>query len=298
MYGQLTAIAREFNFPSTAGLCLYLHVSESGITVTPRISDESWQLLWGHLLDGVTPASSSHGFPIGGRIEFDVDLRKARWYTSWIAASRRDTVMGSHPPSLSHWRGESKTSFADEQAAEEQEENPLINTPMSTLRQIPRKLSLVDRFEFSTQSASRPASQSGVVTLGSLEAQIVPALSPIIQTDEPQTAKQNLEKRVKSWRASSLAPTPLASTGEFALEVADIPSGVYVDEHSTGLAEELNLDDFSWSVSSAGPPSDGTSSPLSSYRLPSVHIDRRMEGSVCPTPSVCTSFGPFDYDQV
>jgi hypothetical protein len=38
MYGQLTAIAREFNFPSPVGLCLYLHVTEQGISIARRIS--------------------------------------------------------------------------------------------------------------------------------------------------------------------------------------------------------------------------------------------------------------------
>ena len=49
MFGQLNAIAREYNFPSTVGLCLYLHINENGITMSPRISDDSWQYLFGHL---------------------------------------------------------------------------------------------------------------------------------------------------------------------------------------------------------------------------------------------------------
>jgi hypothetical protein len=162
-------------------------------------------------------------------------------------------------------------------------------------------LSLVDRFEsYSTQSVSMLASRSDTLPSEPLEAQIIPALSPIIQADEPQTAKQDLDKRVKSWRASaSLAPTPLPPTGETSHEVGNTPMSVSVDVLCGTLAgdatSELNLDDFTWSVSSAGPPSD-PDSPLSCDRLPSVHLDRRIEESVCLTPSVCTSYGPFDYD--
>jgi hypothetical protein len=305
MYGQLTAIAREFNFPSITGLCLYLQFTESGITLTPRISDESWQFLWGHLLDGSVLGSGPLGLPISGRIEFDIDLNKARWYASWIATSHKDAaeqIPLSHTPSTSHWRGDSKASFATDQVVDEQQESPFSQQnqmPLSSTRHIPRKLSLVDRFEsFSIQSASRLTSQSGTLPPEPLEAQIIPALSPIIQADEPQTAKQDLNTRVKSWRetTASVAPAPLPPTGETRLEVGAVPTSRSVGSTlAEDVRSELNLDDFTWSVSSAGPPSD-PNSPLPSDHLPSVHIDRRMEESVCLTPSVCTSHGPFDYD--
>src|ERR1700733_13166697 len=172
MYGQLMAIAREFNFPSTAGLCLYLHITDNGITMTPRISDESWPFLWSHVLDGSVPASGPLGLPISGRIEFDIDLTKARWYASWIAAPHRDAaehISLAHTPSQSHWRGDSKTSFATDQVGDEQQEIPFVQqtqTPLSSIRHIPRKLSLLDRFEsFSTQSASRITSRSSALPL-------------------------------------------------------------------------------------------------------------------------------------
>jgi hypothetical protein len=307
MYGQLMAIAREFNFPSTAGLCLYLHITDNGITMTPRISDESWPFLWSHVLDGSVPASGPLGLPISGRIEFDIDLTKARWYASWIAAPHRDAaehISLAHTPSQSHWRGDSKTSFATDQVGDEQQEIPFVQqtqTPLSSIRHIPRKLSLVDRFEsFSTQSASRITSRSSALPLEPLEVQIMPTLSPIIQADEPQTAQQDLDTRVKSWRASaSVAPTPLPPAGETSLDVNNVPVGPSVNNLRDTVAEdassELNLDDFTWSVSSAGPPSD-SNSPLPSDRLPSVYLDRRIEESVCLTPSACTSRGPFDYD--
>lgn len=71
MYAQLGAIAREFNFPSTAGICLYMHVNEAGTIFAPRISEESWGILWGHLFEPSTPGPTG-GLPISGRIEFDI----------------------------------------------------------------------------------------------------------------------------------------------------------------------------------------------------------------------------------
>ncbi|KAI9574444.1 hypothetical protein HD554DRAFT_38712 [Boletus coccyginus] len=99
MFGQLNAIAREYNFPSTIGLCLYLHINESGITMTPRISDDSWQYLSGHLFDG-RPPSGGHQLPIGRSIEFDIDLNKARWFDAWVSGTSRALLEA-------HRRGES-----------------------------------------------------------------------------------------------------------------------------------------------------------------------------------------------
>jgi hypothetical protein len=280
MYAQLTAIAREFNFPSTLGLCLYLQISDSGITATPRISDDSWQFLWGHFLDGSNAVTGLHGLPISGRVEFDIDLSKARWYNSWIAASRRDTML-SRTPSMSHSRGDSRTLLVDEQVNDEQPKKTLTIQPTQNLsRHIPRKLSLL----------SRSASRSGTVSPEAVETQIISALSPIIQGDEPPTAKQVLETKVNSWRANtSLAPMHGTQAVE-TVSVVDLP--IIPTKHA---GPELNLDDFTWSISSAGPPSERVDSPLASEHSPSVHLDRRLE-SVCLTPSACTSFGPFDYD--
>ena len=278
MYGQLTAIAREFNFPSVAGLCLYLQVPEGGITLTPRISDESWPLLWGQFLDGST--SRPHGLPIGGRIEFDVDMSKGRWYTSWLSAAHRDTV-----PATLYWGGDSRTSYTDNVTNEEQQETSppghRTQNPSVSNRHMPRKLSLVDRYEAPSQhGSSKPAPQAAPPPPVD-EFQTIPVLPPIVQVDELRTAKQILKSRVNSWRASAVSSAPVPSV--------DAPLDSAVDAGS-----ELNLDDFTWSISSAGPPSDGPDSPSSIERLPSVHLDRRIEEDVSLTPSVCTSFGPFD----
>jgi len=67
MYGQLTAIAREFGLPSVSGVCVYLHM-EGGAAMAPRISDDTWSMLWGHLFDDM--AQPTTGLPIGGRSKF------------------------------------------------------------------------------------------------------------------------------------------------------------------------------------------------------------------------------------
>jgi hypothetical protein len=41
LYAQLTAIAREFSFPSAVGLCLYLHINEHGLVLTPRSGSDA-----------------------------------------------------------------------------------------------------------------------------------------------------------------------------------------------------------------------------------------------------------------
>ncbi|KAF7976260.1 hypothetical protein HWV62_7138 [Athelia sp. TMB] len=284
---QLTAIAREFNFPSTAGLCLYLSVTENGLTFTPRITDESWPILWSQSLEaGATASSGPHGLPLAGKIEFDIDTRKARWYTAWITAALREH--SDHDlRSISHWRGDSKTTFAEDHVPDDVSERPSV--AQQPHRHVPKKLSLVDRFDLSSH---RTAPTSDIPPQSTSDVQVVPVLSPIVQAEEPQTAKQKLENKVKSWRASaSLASTPLPAVSGLEEALPDINSVPQEEED----VQELNLDDFTWSVSSAGPPSVAINSPASPYRLPSIHIDRRMANSVSLTPTTCTSFGPFDY---
>ncbi|TFK43498.1 hypothetical protein BDQ12DRAFT_675075 [Crucibulum laeve] len=307
MYGQLTAIAREFNFPSTAGLCLYLQLTEDGITMTPRISDDSWQLIWGHIFDSSTPTSSSlRGPPIGGKLEFDIDLRQARWYAAWISSLHREhldvpvSAFPSAAPSVVHYRAESRTTLADDHVLDNDHqaaENTSVTSRHAPSRHVPRKLSLVDRFDVvSTRSDSRPASRSA---LSPPEQQHTASqvLSPIFQEEEPKSARNDINSKIKSWRASAvLKPSALSTTGQMSLEPANMPNNVYIDDGVIDTpADELNLEDFDWSVTSAGPEDYDPMSPLSWDRVSSVHIANRLEGSVCLTPSDCTSFGPSDY---
>ncbi|KAI0004991.1 hypothetical protein BJV74DRAFT_317557 [Russula compacta] len=294
MYGQLNAIAREFNFPSPVGLCLYLHVTEHGFTTTPRISDEIWPGLWGHLFEARSPTSLSQ-MPICGRIEFDIDRRKARWFDSWLTSDRRHTadVPVSVPPSLSHWREDSKNSFFDERGDERPEVLSGLRTE-SRGRHIPKKLSLVDKLE----ALSVTSSMAGNGAVHALSA----SLATILQEGEPKTAKIALEKRVESWRASSsVTPTPMATTGQVGLDSVPIPNNMQLSDIDI-LADidgmdGIDLNDFAWSVSSMGPPDyQSLASAVSRSHASSVHLDRRLEGSVLLTPSTATSWGPETLD--
>jgi hypothetical protein len=296
MYSQLNAIAREFNFPSPVGICLYLHVSEHGITMTPRISDEIWPALWGHLFEARSPTSTSQ-IPICGRVEFDIDRRKARWFDSWQVSDRRHVadVPVSVPPSLSHYREDSKTSFFDERGDERPE---VLSGLQSRSRHIPRALSLVDKLETLslTSSAGNAIAGNGVVHAPST------SLATVLQEAEPKTAKIALEKRVESWRASSsVAPTPMATTGQTSFEATHVPDDIQLSDvdnlAETDGVDDIDLNDFAWSTSSAGPPDyESLVTPMSMSHIPSVHLDRRLEGSVLLTPSTATSWGPKTLD--
>jgi hypothetical protein len=291
MYAQLTAIAREFNFPSTAGLCLYLHYSDSGTMVTPRISDDAWPSIWGSALElpsHPTAGSTTPPFNINGRIEFDIDLHRARWYTAWLSSRRGGVDIPSLPQSISHFRLDSGTTNTEEPAVETRSDNvsavrqQTSSVGNSTQRRAPKKLSLVDQFDIAPAPTQAEPH----------------ALSPIVQEDEPKTAKRDLKRRVNSWIAgASFRPSPHASKGQTTLEPANTPDtpspGVLPEE---AYNSELNLDEFTWSVSSPGPSIDDIRSASSSqFCLPSVHLANRMEGSVDLTPSTCSSFGPHDY---
>jgi len=301
MFAQLTAIAREFNFPSTTGLCLYYHYNEDGLMLTPRISDDSWQTIWAHLSEPLPPTERRP--LIGGKVEFDIDLRLARWYAAWLSAIHRENPENiayypSTAPSLAHFRGDSNVTggrpFEDESSDIQQH-----SAPIST-RHVPRKLSLVERYDASSaRGDARPNLRASVippeVTPGAAH-----VLSPIVQEEEPRTARQFLDNRVNSWRASAIVKaTPLAGTGQTSLDPPNLPNNMPIDAFVRGpdspvSQKELNLEEFTWSISSLGPQSQGSLSPVSCYHTPSVHLANRLEGSVCTTPSICTSFGPLD----
>src|SRR6266850_6737418 len=293
MYSQLNAIAREFNFPSPVGLCLYLHVTEHGTTMTPRISDEIWSALWGHLFEARSPASASQ-MPICGRVEFDIDRRKARWFDSWLNSDRRHAadVPVSVPASLSHWREDSKNSFFDERGDERPEALSGLQTEPRS-RHIPKKLSLVNRLEaFSlTSSTGNAIAGSGAVHA------LSNSLATVLHEDEPKTAKIALEKRVESWRtSSSVVPTPMATTSQTSFDPPHVPNNIQLSDidilADTDGVDGIDLNDFTWSPSSAGPPDYySLASPISGSRVPSVPLDRRLEGSVLLSPSTATSWG-------
>lgn len=301
MYGQLTAIAREFNFPSTVGLCLYYHTTENGITMTPRISDDAWQYLWAHLIES---RNGTQQLPIGGRVEFDIDLNKARWFDAWLTGTLRDDTIIAAPQShasILHLHGDSKTTFAEEHIANEdrwENQTTQSNSRPTAIRHAPKKLSLVDRLDSIALQDSYKASQAISPPLNHVAHQ----LSPVPQSAVPQRSKAELHRRVNSWRASALLdpasmtesyqPIPDVALGAAVIETTDD----YPLEVEVAVQEPLNLADFAWSVTSAGPLSPPLYSPSSSCRLPSVHLDRRMQESVLLTPITATSWGPPDDD--
>lgn len=333
MSGQIGAIAREFSFPSTSGLCLYLHTNVEGMATMPRISDEAWQMLWAAYFEPRSPTTggSPGQLPISGRIEFDIDLRKARWYDTWLGSGRRDlvdvpvSVTPSRPQSVSHWRGDSRTTFLDDQQDDQNDSTSMLTIargPGRTQggsRHIPRKLSLLDRVEaFSLRSGSKlnprnlsppspgPLSRDAVAAAAIAVGSVL-ALSPVAQEDEPKSARKDINMLVNSWRESaSLAASPMAATGQTSLDPANMPNDLPLVEDELAATEELNLDDFAWSVSSLGPLDDeyddaDERASLESWRLPSVHMDRRIAASVCLTPTTATSWGPiwdsdYEYD--
>ncbi|KAL0574540.1 hypothetical protein V5O48_007432, partial [Marasmius crinis-equi] len=274
---------------------------DNGITSTPRISEDSWQMIWGW---GLSPETAQRP-PICGKLEFDIDLRYARWYHAWVSSSHREqldvpmSVVPSTAPSLAHFRTDSRNTDVEISPNGDQGDEPSV-TPQSTARHIPRKLSLLDRLDsFSHRSFSRPQSRERSALSPPEQVVQTQVLSPIFQEEEPKTAKQDLEKRVNNWRVSaSLTATSLAiKQGQTSLEPANIPNDVPIDDAEDSMEdEELNLDDFTWSVSSQGPPDYDEMISIASWdRVPSVHLAHRNQGSVCMTPSTATSFGPSDY---
>ena len=312
MSTQLTAIAKEFSFPSTSGICLYFHTTQAGVTVTPRISEDSWGVLWSHLFDARSPAPSPSQMPICGKIEFDIDFRRARWYDSWISIPRREvdvpqSVVPSRPPTLGHFRGDSRTTFADEQVDDQLETISLMQqqTRPRLNRHIPRKLSLLDRFDAtSIRSGSKLVPrQHSPPSPTAHSAHVIHALSPIVQENSPVNDRRHLDQLVTTWRASAAkaSPSPLAATGQTSLDPVNLPNTFPLDDSTPedkSPTSEINLADYAWSISSAGPPEyDSDLETFESWsRVPSVHLDRRNEGSVMLTPTTVTSLALWDVD--
>ena len=206
-----------------------------------------------------------------------------------------------------HQCQESKTTVNFEDVQEQSQ------TIASTKKKTPKPLSLVERFDPAnssspvplptpmavpvTASAQMPEVHPATPPLGK-----VPALSPIVQEGEPLLShREEIDSRIKSWRASAtFRANLLSSTGQVSLDPANMPNTLPLDDPASEDGEvrsEMDPEDYSWSVTSAGPPSalDSTTS-IFSYHVQSVHLDRRIAGSVPLTPETCTSWGPEDYD--
>ena len=288
MITQLAAIAREFNFPSTSGLCLYFHHVEDGLTLKPRISDDSWPSIWSYLSD---PSGPNERRPLfSGKVEFDIDLRHARWYASWLSSIHRelaDYYAHTFPPagpSLSHYREEIQATLPKGRPFNvDIAEHSFTQPSEQKRRHVPRTLSLAERFDLvPVRSDAKPNSRPALFPpdVPSASSQV---LSTIVQQEEPKSSRDTLD-RLKSWRERSLLiPNPLQ------------PLSKSLDHELLPTSAELKMEDFTWSISSAGPKSCDSPCLDSEAGDPSVHLASRIVGTVCSTPSICTSFGPDSY---
>lgn len=295
MYGQLAAIAKEFNFPSTAGVCLYLHVSEPGVNIAPRISDDAWQLLWNSYFnpdDSNSPTTPS-GLPICGQIEFDVDVRKARWYESWLTGQEiRISLDESIPPSvaqtMSRWYQEHREVVHDTSDSLLNDNAATTFTAPVRSKPIPRPLTLSTRSDGLKSLAKYKVVGNSRETdaIEPVAAKRAPSrLSPVVQVDEPASNQKDIDALVRNWRATTPMAPVIPRTG---------PAGESIPDTYDLPFSDIDMDDFQFSVSSAGPPSRWLASVELDDPLHSVGLDRRMLGSVVLTPSVATSFGPDD----
>jgi len=111
MSGQLNAIAREFDFPSTMGISLYCKVVINGTTMTPRISECSWKYLCSLLFSTKSNPGTQETVTIGS-IEFDIDLNKAAWMNEWISGTVQSTGQ-STSSRFTHFTRGTSTNFVD-----------------------------------------------------------------------------------------------------------------------------------------------------------------------------------------
>ncbi|KAG0140824.1 hypothetical protein CROQUDRAFT_333454 [Cronartium quercuum f. sp. fusiforme G11] len=145
LFLQIKAIARSYSFPSISGISLHLKLSKapvanasldnSGLSieekthleefvsarsnyndlsqVSPRITKDSWGILFGKLLAGgsreqtasegsmSTYLSDLTGFPIVACLKFEIDLFEANWYNAWTCAVYEVKKIGGYPASIS-----------------------------------------------------------------------------------------------------------------------------------------------------------------------------------------------------
>lgn len=301
MYGQLAAIAREFNLPSTTGLFLYLQVSEGGVHITPRVTDETWQLLWGHFFvpDQHAPSYPAHQLPIGGRVEFDIDVRKAKWFGAWVR-SRGRIPQFDDVQSIAHLRQDSRNTTLEDDLDPESEMN--LSPPAQSLLSIPsarpahiKQLSLLDRRHTELPSIrtslrrgpQRPPVNSAIAEFESPAPAPRPTLSLNPNTKQASLTKEiDIDSKVRSWRQSTPTVPPVN------LDAGADPALPPTLPNTASDFGELNMEDFVWAPSSTGPKSWAAGSVDLSEAIRSVHLAERLEGSVAMTPTTATSFGP------
>lgn len=235
-------------------------------------------------------------------------MNKARWYTSWLASLHRiGETLVENTSTIYHRRdsiAELPTNNYDPTLSENMRQSH-VPAPASVSRHVPRKLSLVDRLERFDSLGMRP-----IVKNLSPPAPISPdyepepgSLPPLKQAGESRKAKSTLEKKVESWRTASLnTPSSLAAKGQTSLEPANMPNAlpldhIPLDPETDDTVSVLNLEEYTWSISSAGPQSHFEGSIATTSRLPSPDLGERHVEDCPETPSTITSWGPPSYPQ-
>lgn len=284
-------------------------MGDGGLQYAPRVSEESWPILWGSMMDEKQGNTAFGGLPIAGRIEFDLDLKKARWFDMWVTACRKEIDISPPGPSsvALHGREASSSTYEPVEESIADDISVTIQQKVPIIRHVPRKLSLLDRVDVSNlkltprQAVLSPAEEATVPASPI-------ARAPQLSDEEREMSIQRVEKKVQNWRASSsFAKSPLvATTGQTALDPANMPNNLPLSDAVTEVSPDglypLNLDDFQWSITSAGPSTTSRAFDMDARsdwsRNQSVHLDKRLAGSVCLTPTTCTSFGPPEYEVV
>ncbi|KAF9510853.1 hypothetical protein BS47DRAFT_1395638 [Hydnum rufescens UP504] len=264
LYLQLVAIAREFSLPSTAGLRTYLRVPDpaynSRSNPGPRIMDGVWPLLWRQFLGSPDEhtMNSNHLLPIAGRIELDVDLRVARWYSAWARAHGKLTTKSdafasfSYPP-----RGDIRTpppGTGDDAPGEgETQVHPIHRSPRPHLRQ----LSLLER---------RARKLSSLSSICRAVVGCDQPSAPVLRDIEPTSLESDslvVPLPPDCQREGSHHPQRWTWTISHGLPHLPVP--LLIDRANVLLASPSR----------------------------SVHIADRVAGSVGLTPTSATSFGPW-----
>ncbi|KAF8341412.1 uncharacterized protein EI90DRAFT_1735280 [Cantharellus anzutake] len=284
---QLDAVAKEFGLPSTVGLRVFVHLTvEAGVPpVRPRVTDDVWPLLWAQYLHSNQHPSLTQlaGLPIAGHVEFDIDMQSARWYNTWRRhGDLSGAISSSHPV-------DTKIGFVPLDASNHFNEAHAKSRSSKTHI---RHLSLLERRgEISRlHNSSRTNTLSGtngfVVDAKEVQEVAYPKILPGHVPISP-----HVRSLVQEWRKRT--PMGVVPHPEVPLGAPFVEADADVSEHmDDGI---LDLDDFPWSISSAGPPSYDGNDLMTLSPLPrSVHMADRRAGSVM-TPSTATSFGsPID----
>jgi hypothetical protein len=139
------------------------------------------------------------------------------------------------------------------------------------------------------------SSHPSIVTRRPAESHPETLVRPVTEAEEEPDVvahdpREGVESMIEKWRSKtpvlSSMTVPVPPPIEAHRTVTNSP-------HSTIGITDLDLNDFTWSISSAGPLSCDQLDPLSiSTGVYSMDLGNRAAGSVILTPSTATSWGP------